>query len=103
MSKQPDLFGARNARDEALEQVAENSGHFMRDAYLAILRLPSGRYTGEDVRLNLEAKDIIPHHHNAWGALCAKCVKDGILRPTGSYTAMKTRKSHARRTPVYYR
>lgn len=103
MTDQPDLFAARTARDAALEQVAENSGVFMQDAYRAILRLPRGRYTGEDIRLNVEGQGISPHHHNAWGALCAKCVRDGVLKPTGAYVPMKTRKSHARRTPVYFK
>lgn len=98
-----DLFGALEAKDAALEQVAEHSGDFMADARYAVSRLPSGLYTGEAIRLEIEARGICPHHHNAWGALISKCVKDGMLKPTGRYLPMRTRKSHARKTPEYRR
>ena len=99
----PDLFEAQQAQREALEQVAKNSGNFMTWAYMAVQRLPVGLWTGEEVRLALEAGDIRPHHHNAWGALISKCVKDGLLKPTGRYLPMRTKKSHARKTPEYVR
>lgn len=103
MAEQQDLFSAREARDAALAQVSEHSGDFMFNAYHAVIALPTGSYTGEDIRLQLSAKGIVPHHHNAWGALIRKCVTDGILEFSGIYEAMKTRRSHARRTPVYQR
>ena len=103
LATQPDLFGARPARDEALGQVSANAGDFMAEALQAVLKLPRGVYTGEDIRLELERQEIVPHHHNAWGALIRQCVASGALRFSGRYEAMKTRRSHARRTPVYVR
>lgn len=99
---EPDLFSAAGARDAALEQVADNAGPiFMARAQAAIAKL-YGEWTGEDIRLALLRAGIIPHHHNAWGAVISKAVKRGMLVPTGRWVGMKTTRSHARRTPVYW-
>ena len=103
MNKTLDLFAAIAARDAALKLVSDNSGDFMGDALKAVQRLPRGRYTGEDIRLDLVRQGIEPHHHNAWGALISSCVKRGLLRFSGDYEPMKVRQSHARKTPVYWR
>lgn len=92
------------ARDEALERVVENAGTSWQDRATAVLRgMAASEVTGEDVRLACEAQGVRPHHHNAWGGMTARFVKEGLLVPTGRYVAMKAKGSHARKTQVYYR
>ena len=99
---------------KALEQVKENSGPWFEKARAVALEglfrefCPHGGHmghawpaTGEDIRVYLGHFAGKPHHPNAWGALVARLVKDGILEPTGRYVAMVTKSSHARRTPEY--
>jgi len=96
MSTQADLF-----RNEGLHRVRQNSGEWFLAAMKAVERLPSGEYTGEDVRLAIEPHVGNPHHHNAHGALIAQAVRRRILHPTGRWRKMRTAKSHARRTMIY--
>jgi truncated hemoglobin YjbI len=97
---QRDLFFSVEARDAALQQVAGNAGDFLAQALAAVAEL-RGEYTGEGIRFALEARGLIPHHHNAWGALVMAAVRDGLLIPTDKYVPMTARGSHARRTRVY--
>ena len=93
---------AKEARDEALERVTKNERKAYRDAVYEILdRLPAGRYTGESIRLLCEKKLGPAHHHNFWGAACHTGITKGWLIDTGETAHMKTRLSHARKTPVY--
>jgi hypothetical protein len=91
---------ARDARDEALKQVAREQ--FMGKGLDFIASLGHGsEVTGEEIRLRCEARGIEPHHHNAWGALIMGAIQKGLLKHTGRYAAMTVKRSHARRTPVY--
>jgi hypothetical protein len=104
MIEQPtffDLLEARKQRDAAFQRVPENAGSFMERALAAITLLPPGDYTGEDLRVALTVKGIVPHHHNAWGAMCAHLVKRGVLVPTARYVTMQTPRSHACKRQVY--
>jgi hypothetical protein len=101
--EQDDLFVAKEARDKALGSVSENAGDWMDKAISAFGQLPVGEYTGEDIRLSVERLVGPPHHHNAWGAVIRTLLKKRYLKPTGRYTSMRTKKSHARRTPVYWK
>jgi hypothetical protein len=103
MTEQQDLFGAKQARDDALSRVSGNTGTWMHKALVAVSDLKSGvDLTGEDIRLRVADRVGNPHHHNAWGALIKAAIKNDLITPTGKYRAMQTVKSHARRTPVYY-
>lgn len=103
MTDQQDLFGAKVARDEALNRVGDNTGRWMHKALLAVSNLESGAHlTGEDIRLQVRDRVGNPHHHNAWGALIKAAIRADLIKPTGKHRAMQTVKSHARRTPVYY-
>jgi hypothetical protein len=103
MDAQPDMFEARQARDEALARVTDNAGSWMGAALARIETLRQWRGTSEELRLQLIRDGLPqPHHHNAWGALTAHAVKRHLLSFAG-YGRMKTRKSHARRTPIYHR
>lgn len=91
------------ARDEALDRIAAKSDTFMPNGIIAITNLPGGEYTGEAIRDRLTAAGIVPHHHNAWGALVASAIKHGLLIATGRWIPMQDVRSHARKTQVYER
>ena len=68
---QYDLLKSAQARDAALDQVAENAKDFSTLAYNVVMRIPRGWVgTGEDIREIVEREGITPHHHNAWGGFC---------------------------------
>lgn len=100
-----DLFGSRSERDKALAQVSANAGDWMTAAFGCLLRLERDLdHTGESIRTQVVAMGCPPpHHHNAWGALIRCGVTRGVLVDTGRYSQMISRRSHARRTPVYRR
>jgi len=107
MNQQADMFILEPAKEQknlAIKQVAENAGAWM-DQALSAMRFLSKRrqWTGEDIRLTLEMTVGSPHHHNAWGSLILRAIRDKLIIPTGRYVPMKTGKSHARKTPVYRR
>ena len=99
-----DLFDAAAARDAALARVALNAGNWMLHARRSIEDLPAGwTGTGEDIRLELRRQGLPPpHHHNTWGSLIRVCTPRFIVK-TGASAPMKTKRSHARKTPVYRR
>jgi hypothetical protein len=105
-----DFLASAQARDAGIEQVTENNSDWMALALLQLeqlARMPNGwantehGVTGEDLRRMLIARVGHPGHANAWGALINKAVRDGLLKATGAYRAMKEKRSHARKTPVY--
>lgn len=98
-----DLAASQEARDAALEQVSTHAGtEFMKLGLLAIAQMSKHiDVSGEDIRIRLIAKDIRPHHPNAWGALTRAAVKMGLLIDTGLWKKMSDARSHARRTPIY--
>jgi hypothetical protein len=101
-----DLFGGRAERDAALARVSANAGNdWMAAAFACLLRLERDLdHTGESIRTQLMAMGCPPpHHHNAWGALIRCGITRGVLVDTGRYSQMESRRSHARRTPVYRR
>lgn len=101
---QPELFEAKTARDEALARVAENAGPWRGRAIITISNLESGwTGIGEDLRLRVYRRIGPPHHHNAWGEVIKTCIQDKLLIPTGELRHMRTKKSHARKSPVYRR
>ena len=88
-------------RDITLTQVSENAGTWMDRAKRALPALRGQTMTGEMIRLYLSEIIGEPHHHNAYGALINHAVRSGQLKPTGRYLKMRTKKSHARKTPEY--
>jgi len=104
--KQGDLFDlaeGRRLQAEGIERVSLNAGNFIQRGLAAIAVLPPGRYTGETIRAKLLAKEIAPHHPNAWGALILAAIKRGMLHHTGHYVPMRSKKSHAHKNEVYER
>lgn len=100
MNAQMELALDRKA--EKLSQVIDNAGkHWQTLARLVVRTMNDQQVTGEDIRLKCCALDIVPHHHNAWGAFIALLVREGKLVETGRYVPMRGERSNARRTPVY--
>lgn len=94
----------RSARDAALERVAENSGTWFELARAAapraVGRIPPP-FRGEDLRDALTVTLGPPHNPHVWGCLVRALVRDGVLVPTGRWIQMRSKGSHARRTPQY--
>jgi hypothetical protein len=102
--KQPDLFDAaasRAARDMALAQVQEHTLDWWAAACAQVAQLRGWMGTGEDLRLVVRAVVGDPHSPNAWGALTATAIRNEWLSRTGERRAMRSVRSHARRTDVY--
>ena len=108
MSDELPLFAYANdsataLRDAALERVGEHNAGWLADA---IALVPSvGRaiqpFTGEELRLALEAKLGLPNHRNVMGLVIRNCLRLQMIYPTGRYRHMRTSLSHARKTPEY--
>lgn len=90
----------REAQDAVLSK-AEQRAQFRRRAFAEFLKLASGAYTGEDIRLAIEAAGVSPHSPNAWGAFISYLIREGELEKTGSYIPMRAKGSHGRATRVY--
>jgi hypothetical protein len=99
---QPDLFAARENRDKAIASVSNNAGNEWMVKALDVISSLKGEATGESIRILVEPRIGKPHHHNAWGAVVRTAIKRGFITFANRYEQMKTSKSHARRTPVYY-
>jgi hypothetical protein len=103
---EPDLFGSKGARDEAIDRVMEGEGRWKALVVTRVLASlpPDWEGIGEDIRLMSAQRDIPPpHHHNCWGGFLYGCVRSGWLTKTGKHRHMKVRRSHARSSPVYRR
>ena len=96
-----DPEAAKEARDDALERMEKNSGSWVSRAVEKIREFPCDEAIGEDLRLFVVQKIGPPHHNNAMGAVVRNAIRQGILIHTGTVKAMKTKKSHARRSFVY--
>lgn len=98
-----DLAQSRAARDHAIAQVTESHGSWVDDAIQALAPLVrSGReMTGEDIRVWLLDQGFPEPHPNAWGGLTIALCKRRVIQDTGRLGQMKSRRSHARRTPIW--
>ena len=101
--QQLDLLGAAAARDHALQLVLEKAGPRWREQARVCIRHHFGDCTGtaEEFRLSCLEAGLMPHHHNAWGGLINYMVRSNELQLRG-YGRMKTKRSHARATPLYW-
>ena len=102
-----DLMTSRSERNKGIQKVSLNNDDFMTRA-LAYIRwrglVPlhsKEEFTGEQIRQWMQFEYIVPAHPNAWGALISTAVKRKLIVPTGSYTQMRSKTSHARKTAVY--
>jgi hypothetical protein len=105
MTQQPLPLEARKERDAGIARTTSKNSEWMSLA-LDLLRKAKGYFpngaTGEMMRLHLTQHGLAqPTSQNAWGALTSHAVKAGILKDSGRVMQMTTKKSHARRTPVW--
>src|SRR6056297_335820 len=91
------LDDARTRRDRGITSVTENSQPWMDRAAAAALKMPDGECTGEDIRLHVSELVGDPHHHNAWGALINRLIRNRVIYSTGMTCHAKLPKAHARR------
>ena len=88
-------------RDEGLQRVSRNpfisSGlQVVREIEPAIFEI-----TGEEIRQRVTAKNIWPHHHNAWGALIMAAIREKLIKPTGICQKSRGAAAHSRKNAVY--
>jgi hypothetical protein len=92
------------ARDKSLTKVKDNSGEWFTLALAAFncLHIPlNATFTGESIRIWLSLMIPKSHSPNAWGALIGHLLRQGRIKPTGQYTKMTAKGSHARKTALY--
>ena len=88
---------SRAARDEGMRKVSANSPGFVDHVRIVMKGVEPGReMTGEDIREVCEAADVIPNHHNAWGAATRGLLKDGTIIKTGRQTHSVQRRQTSR-------
>jgi hypothetical protein len=93
---------AKRLRDAALRRVRERGGNWRDRALASLILLDGFTGTAEDIRIALQVKGLdTPHHHNAWGEMIKAAIEHHLLLRTGQRRHMRTRKSHARDTPIY--
>jgi hypothetical protein len=99
-------FGeAWQARDEGIERVLGNEREKWKlQATTIVSKQPAPvrvPFTGESLRLFVYPLIGRPHHHNVWGAMFNKWIKEGRIIKTGEESFMKTKISHGRSTDLY--
>lgn len=97
---------AEKQKEQQLSLVWENAATDWKQQARQIVReafMLGDTFTGEDIRLICEFKDVKPHHPNAWGAFTRSLRMTGMIEETGEWVAMRSPKSNGRRTPQYRR
>lgn len=85
-------------KDEGMQAVLEAAAERWRASVLAGIRAwardvatPGTEYAFEEIREHLRSNGISePHHHNAWGAMASKAVRERLIKPTGNYRKAKS-------------
>lgn len=96
------LAESEAARDAGQTRVLSRSGEFHARAVEVIRRELAGQEVlAEEFRRVCVEHGVTPHHHNAWGALTAVLVRQGVIEETGRIEKSRDPRSHARRQPVW--
>lgn len=102
---QDTLFHAREERDAGIAKTVAKNDSWIERALAKLPTMKADGYTtatGEGMRLWLLTNGIEePSSPHAWGALTRTAMKREIIRDTGRVVQMFTKKSHARRTPLW--
>jgi|688.fasta_scaffold584454_2 hypothetical protein len=90
-------------RDQGIKTVVANAGDCWLEQATDLIqtRLAGQEVLAETFRELCEQENIRPHHHNAWGGLTNRLVKQGVLIDTGRIAKSKCPRSHARRQPIW--
>jgi hypothetical protein len=105
VTKQIDLFEARELRDKGIEKAMSHANEVIPDwsekAYQLLrefLSRHSGPFMTEEVRSYAALVDFpLPPHARAWGSVIVRAVKQGLIQSQG-YAKVKNPKAH--RTPA---
>jgi hypothetical protein len=105
VTKQIDLFEARELRDKGIEKAMSHANEVIPDwsekAYqllLEFLSRHSGPFMTEEVRSYAALVDFpLPPHARAFGGIMKRAATEGIIEPRG-YAPVKNVKAH--RTPA---
>ena len=103
---QENLFDARAARDDGIALTSAKNSNWLATALkmIPIMKSQGGinATTGEGIRMALTLRGLPqPSSPHAWGMLTRTAMKAGLIRDTGRLLQMVTKKSHARRTPLW--
>lgn len=99
-----DLFSyaeAKAARDKGIAKVTERSESWQEKAVALLHAYPEDQAISEELRVWLSDRIGEPHHHNATGAMIKRAIRHGVIERTGQWRKCRTKKSHARESPVY--
>jgi len=98
-----DVAQSLEAKEAALEQVLSNAGESWTDAACQLVPFLHGGeiVMAEDWRQSLTQWGVTPHHHNGWGALTSKLLKQGVVSRLNEYGPSKDPRSHGRLQPRY--
>jgi hypothetical protein len=98
-----DLTEGRRLRDEGHDRVTQHNERWHDRAMAELLKFAgSGQLMrGEEMRALIVECVGHPEHHNAWGALVRHACLAGIIDDTGSVSPAQSKKSHARRMPIW--
>jgi hypothetical protein len=90
-------------RDQGIQSVVSNAGDCWLERATDLIRtqLAGQEVLAESFRLLCEEEGIRPHHHNAWGGLTNRLIKQGVLIDTGRVAKSTRPTSHARRQPIW--
>jgi hypothetical protein len=90
-------------RDTGIKTVIANAGDdwLKKATDLIQVRFAGQEVLAETFRKVCEEENIRPHHHNAWGGLTNRLIKQGILIDTGRVAKSTHPTSHARRQPIW--
>lgn len=96
-----DFAAGQRARDAGMKLAAEHSPDFSVEAYAAIKRVASRQIHVfvDDVLAECKAT---PNHHNAWGAVYMRAIREGVLQRTNQVKASADPRKHSHRYPIYF-
>jgi hypothetical protein len=91
----------KRGMDRAAEAEERRSPGFQ-TAAVALIRSIAEQQPTVHVDDVLAASTLEPRHHNAWGAVWSRAIKEGVIAKTGQHRRCKSdTKKHAHDYPVY--
>jgi hypothetical protein len=94
-------------RDAGIGLVAGNNIRWIDSAVAEVVRLRARRLAHPDTFIAEQLREYVnmrigpPKHHNAWGALTMRLVREHVIFKNGQWWPMRHAPSHSRLTPCY--
>ena len=100
-----DLIAATEAKEQALQQVADNTNPtWATDITQIILNLPTPTFTTDDIwQAATDNNLMIPHEPRALGAILHRLAKQNLITPTDRYIPSLRPVCHRRPIRVWAR